>query len=75
MFTLFLIDVRLHTALSQMDNFMPLCQNLEMCMHRSRLPMYMSSLHFLKIGAVKSILYIGVCMKFAQFSTFFIQPG
>jgi len=54
-------------------NWMTLChhvQTLETCVHRNRLSVYM-----INISAVKGILYIGVCMKFAHFSTFFIQPG
>jgi len=46
MFTLFLVDVRLHTALSQLGSFMPSCQNLEMYMHRNRLSVYMIKLAF-----------------------------
>jgi len=45
-FTLFLVDVRLYTALSQLDSFMLSCQNLEMYMHRNRLSVYMIKLAF-----------------------------
>jgi len=75
MFTLFCIDVRLHTALSQLDNFMPSCQNLEMCMHRNRLSVYMIKLPFFENWCSKRHSLHRGLYEICPIFYIFIQPG